>query len=91
VLREYEADIHRRDLLIDTYAVERKEGKEEGLAEGEAKGKAEGIAEGKALIAFKVIETKKMTRDEAIATFSLGEVEINLIDQMIAAEGEQKG
>lgn len=71
--KEYQEDIARRDLYQTTLAVER----EEGMAYGIAK------------TALKAIQASVMTKDQAITIFNLGEVEINIMDQIMAAESKK--
>ena len=71
--KEYHEDIARRDLYQTTLAVER----EEGMAYGIAK------------TALKAIQASVMTKDQAITIFSLGKVEINIMDQIMAAESKK--
>ena len=71
--KEYHEDIARRDLYQTTLAVER----EEGMAYGIAK------------TALKAIQANVMTKDQAITIFSLGKVEINIMDQIMAAESKK--
>ena len=85
--KEYREEIFPRYLYETTLAVEREEGRKEGMAY--ARAREQGMAYGIAEAALKAIQASVMTKDQAITIFNLGEVELNIMDQIMVAESKK--